>query len=336
MKDQQTRATARILGALLVALIATSCSNIPTAREPKPPVERNVLTNLPGSNGKVIAVKFDDTKYSHPQEGVEEADVIFVAQVEGGLTRLLAIYSSRYPQQVGPVRSARISDIDILAQFGRVGFVYSGAQSKLRPLLSAANITNLSAERNPPTIYIQDPTRTAPYSMMAKLAPLLEKASDVELVKSIGWKHGKRSESATAIESATIHWPSANYRAIWSETESRFLLEFDGAANFNVAGNQLGSPMMIIQKILITPSEFGDRYGGVTPKNHVVGQGEAFLLRDGTVTKVRWQRNSPTEATSWTLPDGSPALFARGQVWVFLTDREPDFTYKPVDTQVAP
>lgn len=333
---QLLRATARIIVVFLVVLVGTGCAGLSTAREQKPFVERNILTNLPGGNGQVIAVKFDDTKYSHPQEGLEDADVIFVTQVEGGLTRLLAIYSSKYPDQVGPVRSARISDIDILAQFGRVGFVYSGAQSKLRPLLSAANITNLSAERNPPTIYLQDPMRTAPYAMMAKLAPLLEKAGDVEVVKSVGWEHGKRSESATAIESAIIHWPSASYRAIWSETESRFLLEFDGAANLNVNGDQLGSPMMIIQKILITPSQFGDRFGGVTPKSNVVGEGDAYLLRDGTATKVRWKRSSPAEVTSWTLPDGSPALFARGQVWVFLTDREPDFAYKPVDTQVTP
>ena len=117
---------------------------------------RNIFTNLPGQNGEVLAVKFDDTIYAHPQEGVESADVVFVTQVEAGLTRLMGIYSSNYPELLGPIRSARISDIDILAQFGKVGFIYSGAQTKLRPVLAAANIENLSADRNPPTIYFNE------------------------------------------------------------------------------------------------------------------------------------------------------------------------------------
>ena len=167
---------------LIFAITGCSFSDLPfTGPEP----ERNVLTGLEGSNGQVVAVKFDDTKYAHPQKGLDAADVIFVTQVEAGLTRVMAIYSSQYPEEVGPVRSARISDIDILAPFGRVGFMYSGAQSKLRPVLSAANIVNLSAERNPPSIYVTDPNREPPYAMMVKIPALLEKAEGIDLVKPI-------------------------------------------------------------------------------------------------------------------------------------------------------
>ena len=319
------------LSAAIVLIALSSCSaNLPFSG-PEP--ERNVLTNLVGDNKKVIAVKIDDTSFSHPQEGLLDADVIFVTQVEAGLTRLMAVYSNKYPAQVGPVRSARISDIDILAQFGKVGFMYSGAQSKLRPVLESANIVNLSAERNPPTIYVTDPNRKAPYAMMVKLESLLPKAGEVDFVKSIGWNHGEISETAKPVNSARVDWPNATYELNWDEESSKFLLKFDGKPNIGSEGIQLGSNMMVIQIINIYPSEYGDKFGGITPKNEVVGSGRAFLLRDGTVTEIKWNRPSAASPTEWTLPDGSEALFANGQVWVFLTDQDPTFSYPPTEVK---
>lgn len=315
-------------------LLVSSCSIssnqlVETTAQPEP--ERNVLTGEVGKNGKVIAIKFDDTRAAHPQEGVESADVLFVAQVEAGLTRLMGIYSSNYPEQVGPVRSARISDIDILAQFGKVGFMYSGAQSKLRPVLANANLVNLSAERNPPSIYFNDPSRIAPYAMMVRVPLLLEKANEVDSVSTIGWNHGDISEFAEPISSAKITWPNASYEAIWNVEERRFILNFNGAPKFAKSGEQLGSNMMIVQTVEIFPSEYGDKFGGITPKSNVVGSGTAYLLRDGSITEVTWMRESAESSTTWVLPDGEVANFATGQVWIFLTDKKPSITYPVVD-----
>ena len=317
--------------ALLLLLAAlTSCSLISPQSAPTPEIERNVLTGLPGKNGNVLAVKFDDTTYAHPQEGVEAADVVFVTQVEAGLTRLMGIYSSTYSEILGPVRSARISDIDILAQFGKVGFLYSGSQNKLRPVITEANLVNLSAERNPPSIYFNDPSRTAPYAMMVKTNLLLEKADEVSQVQSIGWSHGRRAPEAKKITTATIRWPNAVYRATWSAAEKRFLLEHDSKPNIAASGVQLGSPMMIIQMVSIKPSEYGDKFGGITPKSTVTGTGVGYLLRNGSMTKVQWSRENPEAPTKWILEDGTEALFQPGQVWFFLTDQEPEFEYPVV------
>ena len=320
------------LFSLLTALALTSCSlsDLPLV-ESKPEPERNILTGEVGSNGKVIAIKFDDTRAAHPQEGVESADVVVISQVEAGLTRLMGIYSSNYPEQVGPVRSARISDIDILAQYGRVGFMYSGAQSKLRPVIAAANLENLSAERNPPSIYFNDLERIAPYAMMVRIPLLLEKAENVDLVKSVGWSHGELSELAKPVSRVKINWPNASYEAIWDEEEQRFLLNFNGAPNLSKSGLRLGSNNLIIQLAEIEPSEYGDKFGGITPKTNVIGAGRAFLLRDGTITSVNWNRESATSPTTWILENGEPANFATGQVWIFLTDQELEISYPVVE-----
>ena len=318
----------RVLSLTLLSLFLSSCASLPFAEE-KIEIERNLYTNLPGSSGKVFAVKFDDTSAAHPQDGVESADIVYITEVEAGFTRLMGIYSSNYPEVLGPIRSARISDLSILGEYGKIGYLYSGAQSKMRPVISAANLVNLSAERNPPSIYFNDPARRSPYSMMVRPNLLLEKAGDVELAKEPGWKHGARAEDAKKIISAKVEWPNASYEALWSFDEKRFLLKHNGRANIASSGIQLGSTMMVIQMVKISPSEYGDKFGGVTPKSEVIGSGHGYLLRNQRVVKALWNRASLSEPTTWSLEDGSPAYFARGQIWFFLTDNEPKFTYLP-------
>ena len=203
--------------AVAVSLLLTSCAvGSGVFSRDKKSVETNLFTGLPGSNNEVLAVKFDDTRFAHPQQGIESAEVVFVTQVEAGLTRLLAIYSSKYPDLIGPIRSARISDIDTLAQFGRVGFAYSGSQTKMRPILASANLINLSAERNPASIYPQDPNPVAPYSMMLHPGLLLDKADPLAKPRDIGIEHGAAPEkNSRAITSAIIRWPNAKYEARW-------------------------------------------------------------------------------------------------------------------------
>jgi hypothetical protein len=318
----------RVLSLTLLSLFLSSCASLPFAEE-KIEIERILYTNLPGSSGKVFAVKFDDTNEAHPQQGVESADIVYITEVEAGFTRLMGIYSSNYPEVLGPIRSARISDLSILGEYGKVGFLYSGAQSKMRPIISAANLVNLSAERNPPSIYFNDPARRSPYSMMVRPNLLLEKAGDVELAKEPGWKHGARAEDAKKIISAKVEWPNASYEALWSFDEKRFLLKHNGRANIASSGIQLGSTMMVIQMVKISPSEYGDKFGGVTPKSEVIGSGHGYLLRNQRVVKALWNRASLSEPTTWSFEDGSPAYFARGQIWFFLTNNEPKFTYLP-------
>ena len=315
----------KILSLFVLALFLSSCASLPFAEE-RVEIEKNLFTNLPGSSGKVFAVKFDDTNDAHPQQGVESADVVYITQVEAGLTRLMGIYSSNYPEALGPIRSVRISDLSILGEYGRVGFLYSGAQSKMRPAIAEANLVNLSAERNPPSIYFNDPARRSPYSMMVKPNLLLEKAADVEFAKKPGWQHGSRAKGAKKIIAAKIDWPNASYEAYWSATERKFLLKHNGRENIASSGMQLGSPMMVIQMVKISPSEYGDKFGGVTPLSETIGTGKAYVLRNGERFVTIWNRPTAESGTTFTFSDGTIMNFDRGQVWVALTDREPEFT----------
>lgn len=315
-----------------IAVTLTSCSSISTTIKhvKSQQVVTNVLSGREGENGKVLVVKIDDTTMAHPQIGLEEADVVYIEQVEGGLTRLAAVFSSRIPTEIGPVRSARISDIEILSQYGRVAFAYSGAQKKLLPVIAAANLENLGAQAQPPTIYTRDPSRVNPYSMVLRadllMAKIIEKSYVVDIAKSVGWSFGKAPTDGVDTTSVTMHWPAARYRAEWSSKDSCWLLFHNSTPDVVRTGKQLCPTTLVIQLVSITDSEYHDKVGGVTPFSRTVGTGTGFILRNGQSFAGTWLRNSADLGTTWTDAHGVPIGFAPGQVWVALTDTTPQFT----------
>jgi len=287
-------------------------------------------------------VKIDNVGPARPHTNISKADIVYVEQVEGGLTRLAAIFSSVIPQRVGPIRSARISDIDILAQYGRVAFAYSGAQKKLLPVIDAANLQNLGAQAQPPSIYTTDLNRVAPVAMVLRadllMAKVVEKNYQIGLAKSVGWSFGDAPQGGKPTQSVIMHWPAARYSAQWSESESRWLLSHNSKSNLAESGKTLGPTTLVIQLVSITVSEYKDKVGGITPFSQTVGSGRGFILRDGKTFPALWRRASEGEGTTWVLKDGSEIRFAPGQIWVALTDKEPDFTYlsasaKPTKTR---
>ena len=318
--------------ALLAGLLLTGCSVVSRVLPEK--AMTNVLSGREGANGEILVVKIDDTTQAHPQIGLEDADIVYIEQVEGGLTRLAAVFSSVIPERVGPVRSARISDIEILSQFGRVAFAYSGAQRKLLPVIAAANLQDLGAQRQSPTIYTTDPERIQPYAMVLRADLLLqliqEKGFAIDSAKDIGFVFGSLPEGGSETEKVVMNWPAATYSATWSKGDSRWLLSHNNSINYADSGLVLGPTTLVIQMVSITPSEYKDKVGGVTPFSQTVGTGKAYVLRDGQRFTTTWNRPSPESGTTFTFADGTIMNFDPGQVWIALTDREPDFTSPPV------
>ena len=290
----------------------------------------NSLSGREGSDGEILVVKIDDTVSARPQIGIDRADVVYIEQVEGGLTRLAAVFSSEIPTLIGPVRSARISDIDILAQYGRVVFAYSGAQGKMLPVISAANLNDYGAQRQSPTIYTRDESRTSPTDMVLRADLLLEKVRsdgrEIAQSRSVGWNFGDAPAGGIAITGAEINWPAASYELTWSAAEERWLISNNGVANISASGTQHGPTTFVIQLVEILPSEYGDKFGGVTPFSKTVGSGTGYVLRDGKYFSATWSRPDELSGTTWRALDGSELAFARGQVWIALTEKNPQFT----------
>ncbi len=291
---------------------------------PTPIVLRSPLTGLPEPSPKpVLVVKLDNTRNAQPHAGLGSADVIYIEEVEWGLTRLAAVFSATIPDRIGPVRSARITDIDLLAQYGSPAFAFSGAQRKLWPMLDAADFEDVSANKGGEG-YSRDSGRRAPYNYFADGSTMLERAPAASLSSDIGFIFaeatplGGRSASKVSTE-----WPSASARFVYDPIMGNYNVRLNGepAKGEEIDGSQQASTV-VIQFVQQTASKFQDRSGGVTPVAKTVGTGKALILRDGKAWDVTWNRPSKKLGTTFALADGTPMQFKPGQVWVVLVDRD--------------
>lgn len=285
--------------------------------EPEPPT--TLLSGRRGEDGQVLAVKLDNTVNSHPHAGLMAADVVYLEEVEYGLTRFMAIYSSKYPKLVGPVRSARESDLEILEQYGRVGFAFSGANPAILGEIDSAPLYPLSNDAGAPG-YSRSPDRSAPWDLFADPDELLKGAPKATEAKDVGFTFDDATPSGgKKVREFTSFWPSAQARFVWSAKEDRWLLWMDGDPAMTTEGPQLGGTTVIIQRVDVYPSDLGDAYGGVTPTTETVGKGDAWMFRDGQMWPITWSRPSADEGTTWKYKGDEVALDP-GQVWILLLD----------------
>ncbi|MEU6041315.1 DUF3048 domain-containing protein [Actinomadura sp. NPDC047616] len=272
-----------------------------------------------GLRNPVLAVKIENTRPAMPQYGVTAADIVYVEQVEGGETRLMAVYSSRLPRRVGPVRSARISDLHILPQFGRPAFAFSGVQSKMKPYIRQAPVYDVSQE-NGGSAYFRAGPRPIPYNLYADPRNLLKLAPRAEPPRDIGFRFGPAPEGGRPTRTFTARWPSATMAFTWSAKNKRWLSSFGGRANVGAEGTVLGGHTVVVQYAKTTRSQFHDFLGSYTPLIQTTGTGRATVLRDGMAYDARWSRPSDSQGTTFTTADGKPMTFATGQVWVVLVN----------------
>ncbi|MFE9044501.1 DUF3048 domain-containing protein [Streptomyces sp. NPDC007818] len=341
------RRPGRVLTALLCAVTAAGlygCSGsgppepaptpTPTATPPPPstspptraptttaaPRQVSPFTGLPARAGPVLAVKMDNAAPARPHTGLGAADLVYVEQVEGGVTRLLAVYSSRLPDSVGPVRSARESDISLLRPFGRPALAYSGAQTRLTPLLEAAPF-HLVAPADAPRAFRRSPDRPAPYNLYLRPERALAAAPDASDARPIGLRFGAAPAGGTPTDARTARFPAARYTFTWSAADRGWRVAIDGRAATSTDSGPLTPATVVIQRVTIRPSDFRDVTGAVSPYTETTGSGTATVLRDGRAYEGRWSRPDPAGGTTFTTPDGRPLAFAPGQVWIVLAAR---------------
>ncbi|HXZ74240.1 MAG TPA: DUF3048 domain-containing protein [Streptosporangiaceae bacterium] len=281
---------------------------------------RSPFTGEPVSSlNRVLAVKIDNIVLARPQTGLGRADIVYVLPVEGGLSRLLAIFSSHYPPVVGPVRSAREDDLELLRQFGRPAFAYSGATPRLLPYIHrTAQIVDLYAGRA--SGYYRDLSRIAPYNLYARTRPLLAQASGASTAHNIGFQFGPPPPGGEVTRSVSVSYQAASFRFTWSAAKGRWLETMDGRPAVSPSGVRLSAATVVIQRTTVRTSRFKE-YGFRPPYAESTGSGTALMLRGGRAWAGHWSRPAANGGTTFTTASGQPMTFAPGQVWVVLTRR---------------
>ncbi|HEY1322209.1 MAG TPA: DUF3048 domain-containing protein [Streptosporangiaceae bacterium] len=264
---------------------------------------------------RVLAVKIGNTVPERPATGLSNADIVYTLPVEGGLSRIMAVFSSHYPAVTGPVRSAREDDLNLLRQFGRPAFAFSGATTALLPVVHHARIADLfdGITRG----YFRSTGRTAPYNLYAHTHELLAQAPRASKARDIGFRFGPPPPGGRVTHAKSVSYPAASFRFTWSAARQRWLVWIDGARAMTTEAGQLGAATVIIQHTTIRTSRFLE-YGHRPPYAVSVGSGAALVLRDGRAYRARWSRPTADGGTTFSTAAGQPMTFARGQVWVIL------------------
>ncbi|WAL93414.1 DUF3048 domain-containing protein [Streptomyces sp. Je 1-369] len=321
--DRRTRIGATVLALAATASLTVGAPSYASAHSPEDtpaPRTTSPFTGQSAPQNPVLAVKFDNARHARPHTGLDRADLVYVEKVEGGMSRLMGVYSSKLPKAVGPVRSARESDIELLRQFGRPALAYSGVRSALQKVLRNSPLHARSQGRVPGA-YFRHGGRPAPHNLFVHPEALLRSAPRADRPADVGFRFGPAPAGGARTAARTVRYAAASHTFRWSRRQGRWLASFDGAPARGTSGRQLGARTIVIQYVNMRPSRFKDVNGAATPYIETVGRGRATVLRDGKRYATRWQRPTADGGTTFTRPNGEPMPFAPGQVWMVYADR---------------
>ena len=271
----------------------------------------------------VLAVKIDNTSPARPRIGIGSADIVYIEPVEGGLTRLLAVFSSRMPAQVGPVRSARESDGALLGNYGRVAFAYSGGSAYTLARVAKGPQIDVSYDTSA-VGYRREPRRAAPYNVIGDPAALLARAAGAQPAGDLGWRLGPAPAGGAPASRLEAAYPAARVAFTWDPTRGRYLVatdgspEVDGGTDAGTGGQQVGAATVLVLTVPVSLSANVDVNGARTPLVGVVGSGPVRVLREGQAYSGTWTRPSAAAPTTLTTAAGAGLTLAGGPVWVLL------------------
>jgi hypothetical protein len=337
----KTLSSASVLVAL--SLVLTSCASGDVVEDQveevveaveeaiEPDVPRHPLTGveLAGATvtGPSIAIKIDNTGPGRPQVGIAAADIVFEELVEGGVTRYLAVFHTAIPEEVGPVRSGRPQDADLVASLGGV-FVFSGVgNSNVREIIRASGLALVEHDTSGGTpdgkFFFRSTRKSAPLNLHIDPIGLLENYATVapsiqqfnyrtDVAESSAVQAGVPVTSLSAVFSSGIEsvweWDEA------SGTYLKFLL--NGSPDNDANGTQISATNVII----MSPN-YIDVEG--LPSAQIAGQTDrAYIATGGHIIEGRFVSSSAKQPVEFTDLDGNPIYLAPGKSFILLAPGE--------------
>jgi len=269
------------------------------------------------STNPVVAVKIDNTSAGRPQFGLADADVVYVEQVEGGLTRLIGIFHSVLPAEVGPVRSVRSTDVDLLQSYGRPLLAFSGGAGGPLAMLASSPLMDASGASG----YWRSGAKHAPYNLHVDLTRLADSIVGKQQARSPGFTFGTAYPAAANAPGRTdisVTMGSGHTGFRYDAAAGAYRVNHSGVPSTDAAGRPLVTKNVLVQRVVDTPDGTVDTNGQPSLLSRTTGKGDFSLFRNGREITGRWFRFRLDSPTKFLDATGKPVLFDRGRTWVML------------------
>ncbi|HEX3459387.1 MAG TPA: DUF3048 domain-containing protein [Acidimicrobiales bacterium] len=326
-----------VLVGAVIALFATSSSRAAAVKTPKARVSTSVkataapvptcpLTGQPAPGGAVparpaLGVKIGNYTGDRPSSGLNSADIVFEEPVEGGITRLVAVFQCQAPALVGDLRSARQPDSGILSQLSDPLFVHAGGIPPVLSLMASSPLIDkdLYEGTNSSGIILQ-PGRVAPYSTFVNTATLWGfDPGDVTPPAPIFQYSDALPTAAKAGSGASVHIPfsgSSDVTWTWSPAGRYYLRSYAGTADTLLDGSPTAAANVVVMTVQTSTGAWVENeQGGNEVLVTTTGSGPVVVMRGGTAITGTWNRTSLTAPATLTAANGKPITLQPGTTW---------------------
>jgi hypothetical protein len=280
------------------------------------------LTGLPASlaaaTRPALGVKIDNVAGAWPQAGLNQADIVFDLPVEGGLTRLLAVFHSQDVGVFGPIRSARPVDADLLHLLGHAYFAFSGGtKTDLGPITDHSNATPMWWDVTP-SLFVIRRDHAVPHQVFGTTAMLYaggqQRAPSKTPPPAIFSYAVAAPVGAAPAKNITAQYDAAT--GAWSWNGKQYLRNQSGHADVLIDGSQVSATNVVVMSVALRNTGARDSHGTVVPLPVVIGSGQVWVFRNGLMVKGTWSR--PAEAAPMKLftSNGQIIALAPGRTWV--------------------
>lgn len=261
-----------------------------------------------------LTIKIENTPEALPQWGIDQADVVYEEIVNGGITRLAAVFNSHAPLKVGPVRSVRPTDTQVVFPIGGI-FAYSGGAPYAVASISTAPV-KLVDESSAGDAMFRDLSLYPPHNLFA-IAPKLFAfgGTPVPPPPLFSYLSSPQIFSGRPIASFAVPFPSI-YRVTWTWDTATTSWDRTLFGKADVTGTGVReSP----KNVIVMWVNYVNGIGTEASYANLQGSGTAAFFSDGKETVGTWSRGpSKSDVVSYTLKNGRPTLLTPGQTWVEL------------------
>src|ERR1017187_4806067 len=279
------------------------------------------LTGLSDPSGlsvkrPALTVKIENTPQALPQWGIDQADVVYEEIVNGGITRLAAIFNSHAPAKVGPVRSVRPTDTSVVWPLGGI-FAYSGGAAYAVDSISSAPV-KLVDEDSAGTAMYRDYALQSPHNLFA-VAPLLFafKGTPTPPPALFSYRKSGQQPVGPKVSSFIVPFPSM-YRVTWTwnTTTTSWDRTIFGQADVTGTGARESPKNVVVM--------FVTYVNGIGTENsyaNLQGSGQAAIFSGGREVRGTWSRGpSKADIIQYKTATGATITLTPGQTWVELLD----------------